>query len=103
MAAPELQDLSGKVAVVTGGTSALGIATVRRLLEQNATVYVAARSESKASSVMTDLAEEGLGTGKRSGRGRVFWHKLVLDDPKDAKKSAEEFLKRESRLDILSE
>ena len=53
--------------------------------------------------MISQFAEEGLGTGRKEGCGRVFWHRLMLDDPKEAKQSAEEFLERESRLDILSE
>ncbi|PFH46797.1 hypothetical protein AMATHDRAFT_43362 [Amanita thiersii Skay4041] len=43
------------------------------------------------------LKKAGLGPGN----GEIIWHKLDLSDPRDAKKSGEEFLKRESRLDIL--
>jgi hypothetical protein len=46
---------------------------------------------------MASLEAEGLGPGY----GQVLWHKLDLSDPRDAKKSAEEFLKREQRLDVL--
>ena len=34
--------------------------------------------------------------------GKVLFHHLELADPALAKKSAEEFLKKEDRLDILS-
>ncbi len=46
---------------------------------------------------MKQLEVEGLGPG----HGEVIWLNLDLSDPRDAKKSAEEFLEREARLDIL--
>jgi NAD(P)-dependent dehydrogenase (short-subunit alcohol dehydrogenase family) len=61
-------------------------------------VYLAARDESKATGALARLDAEGLGPGN----GKVVWLKLDFSDPKTAKEGAEEFLKRETRLDILS-
>lgn len=66
------------------------------LARKGAKVYLAARDESKATGAIASLEAEGL------GNGQVLWLKLDLSDPREAKKSAEEFLKREQRLDILS-
>jgi NADP-dependent 3-hydroxy acid dehydrogenase YdfG len=41
-------DLSGKVAVVTGGYSGIGLETTRALAEAGATVIVPARNSDKA-------------------------------------------------------
>ena len=60
-------------------------------------MYIGARNESKAIAVLGKLECEGLGPGN----GTPIYHKLDLANPKDAKESAEEFLKREERLDIL--
>ncbi|PAV16318.1 NAD-binding protein [Pyrrhoderma noxium] len=67
------------------------------LLRKGAKVYLAARNESKAVATIERLERDGLGPGN----GKPIWHKLVLDNPKDAKQSAESFLKIEDRLDIL--
>jgi NADP-dependent 3-hydroxy acid dehydrogenase YdfG len=40
--------------------------------------------------------------GREPGLGEVLWHELDLKDPRDAKASAERFMEREQRLDILS-
>lgn len=40
--------------------------------------------------------------GREPGLGEIIWHELDLKDPRNAKKSAERFISRESRLDILS-
>lgn len=39
--------------------------------------------------------------GREPGLGEVIWHELDLKDPRDAKASAERFIEKESRLDIL--
>lgn len=39
--------------------------------------------------------------GREPGLGEVIWHELNLSDPRWAKKSAEQFREKESRLDIL--
>ncbi|OCB88175.1 NAD-binding protein [Sanghuangporus baumii] len=93
----ELSDLGGRVVLITGATSGVGYAAARELLRKGATVYLAAKSESKATATIYRLEAEGLGPGN----GKAIWHKLDLDNPHDVKRSAEEFLARESRLDIL--
>lgn len=40
--------------------------------------------------------------GREPGLGEVIWHELDLSDPRSAKTSAERFLTKETRLDILS-
>lgn len=44
-------DLSGKVAIVTGGNTGIGYELVRGLAEMGATVIMASRSEDRATSV----------------------------------------------------
>lgn len=40
--------------------------------------------------------------GREPGLGEVVWHELDLKDPRTAKASAQSFMEKESRLDILS-
>jgi hypothetical protein len=56
------------------------------------------RDETKAMGALAKLTEEGL----CPGNGQVLWFSFDFSDPRLAKKAAEEFLKRETRLDILS-
>ncbi|KZT34655.1 NAD(P)-binding protein [Sistotremastrum suecicum HHB10207 ss-3] len=93
----ELVDLKGKVAIVTGGNSGIGYSTVQILARHGAKVYMAARNESKATGAIAQLEAEGLGPGN----GKVEYLNLDLSDPRNAKKAAEEVLKKEERLDIL--
>ncbi len=61
---------------------------------------MAARNEHKAKNALERLAEIAKGF---TGAGEVVWLPLSLDDPREAKRAAEEFLSKESRLDILGE
>jgi len=51
-------DLSGKVAVVTGGTSGIGLATVKLLLAQGADVALCGRDPSRLDSVRQELCAD---------------------------------------------
>jgi len=92
-----LNDLTGKVAIVTGPTSGIGFVTAQELARKGAKVYLAARNEQKASESLARLEREGTAPGN----GPLAWLPLDLADPMLARKAAEEFLTREDRLDIL--
>ncbi|EIN04707.1 NAD(P)-binding protein [Punctularia strigosozonata HHB-11173 SS5] len=89
----QIPDLNGFVCIVTGGNVGIGKETVKALLQHNAKVYLAARSESKAKEAIRDLREE---TGKEA-----IFLKLDLSDLKAVKASAEEFMSKESKLHLL--
>ncbi|KAJ6559123.1 NAD(P)-binding protein [Mycena vulgaris] len=91
----DIVDLTGRVAIVTGGNVGIGYSTVKFLAQRGAKVYLAARNESKATGAIARLEHDGLGSGQ------VTFLKLDLADPRLAKKSAQEYLKKETRLDIL--
>jgi NAD(P)-dependent dehydrogenase (short-subunit alcohol dehydrogenase family) len=95
--AKDLPDLKGKVVIVTGGNSGIGYATIKHLARRGAKVYMAARNESKAAAAIANLKVDGLSPGN----GQVMFLQLDLDDPRNAKKAAEEYLSKETRLDIL--
>ena len=62
-----------------------------------AKVYLAARNESRANEAIKKLMAEGLGPGN----GEIVWLKLDLSDIRGTKLAAEDFLRKEKRLDIL--
>jgi 3-oxoacyl-[acyl-carrier protein] reductase len=57
---PRPFDLSGKVAIVTGGGRGIGAAIVRRLAESGATVVIANRTRDVAEDLVRELALDGL-------------------------------------------
>lgn len=59
-----------------------------------------ARDESRATGAIAQLKAEG---ALVEGKGEVIWLKLDLSTPESTKAAADDFLKREERLDILGE
>ena len=82
------QDLSGKVAIVTGGYSGLGLAGVRALAQAGAKVVVPARSAEKAREAIGDVTGLELET-------------LDLMDPESIDGFAERFLATGRPLHML--
>jgi NAD(P)-dependent dehydrogenase (short-subunit alcohol dehydrogenase family) len=82
------RDLSGRLAVVTGGYSGLGRETTRVLAEAGATVIVPARTPAKAAA--------GLG-----GLPRVEQEALDLQDPASIDAFAERVLASDRPIDML--
>ena len=52
-----VQDFSGRVAIVTGASSGLGAATVRRLAAGGARVWAAARSQDLLAELAAECAD----------------------------------------------
>lgn len=78
-------------------SSGIGFATVQILARHGAKVYIGARSEERAKAAIERLRVEGL----QPGNGELEWLELDLSDPRKTKESAETFLSKEDRLDIL--
>ncbi|KAI9059034.1 NAD-P-binding protein, partial [Trametes sanguinea] len=93
----DIPGLTGKVVIVTGGNAGIGFATIQLLARHGAKVYMAARNEQKAKAAIERLRAQGIGPGN----GEVLWLHLDLSDPRNVKNAAEEFMKREARLDVL--
>lgn len=92
----DIPDLSGKVAIVTGGNTGIGKETARALLQHNCKVYIACRSEEKA-----HVAIESLKTNTGKTDADVKFLKLDLGNIKASKAAAEEFIKEEELLHLL--
>ncbi|KAH7379982.1 hypothetical protein BKA64DRAFT_240416 [Cadophora sp. MPI-SDFR-AT-0126] len=89
-------DLTGKVYIVTGGASGIGFRLVKILYQKNATVYIAGRSLENAERAKAEAKSEVL-----ISNGKIECLFLDLADLATIKKSADEFMAREQRLDIL--
>ncbi|WP_195724406.1 oxidoreductase [Paenibacillus monticola] len=81
-------DLSGKIAIVTGGYSGVGLETTRALAEAGATVIVPARTSEKARAAIAGIPQ-------------VELEELDLIDPASIDAFAQRFLDSGRQLDIL--
>jgi NAD(P)-dependent dehydrogenase (short-subunit alcohol dehydrogenase family) len=84
----------GRVAVVTGGSSGIGLATVRLLLEQGASVAFFARNEGRLNDVRCLL-------GRDHGEDRCYARALSVLDPEAVRSFADEVRDRFGRCDLL--
>ena len=82
---------------MTGGYTGIGLVTAKYLYQKNATVYIAGRNKDKF-----DKALEAIQNEVPSSKGRIEFLKLDLADQSSIKASADEFLTKESRLDVLT-
>ena len=55
-----LFDLTGKVAVVTGGTRGIGLMMARGLLQAGASVYISSRKPEAGAAAVAELSEDGV-------------------------------------------
>ena len=85
-------DLSGKVAVVTGGNRGIGLGIVRGLAEAGAAVVVAARNEEKSRQVVQEIREEG---------GEALAVNADVGDESSVQALMQSTLQHFGRLDIL--
>lgn len=88
----ELFNLSGKVAIVTGGNSGIGLGIARGLSEAGATVVIAARNEAKSLDAVKDVESYG---------GSAFAVKCDVTDNDTIQAMVQTVLERSGRIDIL--
>ena len=50
--------LQGKIAVITGGSSRIGLATARRFVEEGAYVYITGRRQSELDKAVTQIGRD---------------------------------------------
>lgn len=87
---PVQADLAGQVAIVTGGTSGIGRATVSGLLAAGARVYLTSRSRERAEEAAADLNDQdtpGSAIGRSLDTGdfdsiRSFADGIIADEPR---------------------
>ncbi|KAL7916901.1 short chain dehydrogenase reductase [Trichoderma velutinum] len=87
---------AGKVFLVTGCSSGVGKELAKILYSHNAKVYITARSTKKVEAAIADIK-----AAHPQSQGELIYLQLDLNDLSSVKKSADEFLRLESRLDVL--
>jgi NAD(P)-dependent dehydrogenase (short-subunit alcohol dehydrogenase family) len=93
---PPLPDLTGRVAIVTGANSGVGLETARGLAGAGATVVMTARNEAKGRAAIDDVASS---TG--ADPERLVLGELDLASYASVRAFAAWFLDRFDRLDVL--
>ncbi|TFY66029.1 hypothetical protein EVG20_g5060 [Dentipellis fragilis] len=106
----DIPDLTGKVVIITGSnwlttvawlihcSAGIGIRTAEQLALHGAKVYLACRSEAKATAAIAELEKT---TPSLKDQNRLVYLPLDLSSVHSAKEAAEDFLSREDRLDVL--
>ena len=93
MPSSPLFDLSGKCALVTGGSKGLGKAMARGFAEAGADVFISSRSAEELQAAAAEIGE-GLNV-------KVEWMVADMADRAQVKALAEESQKRLGKIDIL--
>ena len=91
--ADDIPSLEGRVALVTGGNSGLGLECVRALAKRGATVILACRSRGKAETAKARCLQEGL--------SRLDLLDLDLADQGSIQRAVDAICERYGHLDLL--
>lgn len=101
----------GRVFIITGGNSGIGLALAKLLYPKGAKIYIACRSEERAQAAIKEVTEEHARASKGASDdddddddgppGSIVYMHLDLDDLSTIQASAAFFAARESRLDVL--
>lgn len=89
-AAPIYPDMQGKVALVTGGSSGIGLAVATAFARQGARVLIASRREATARKALKQL----------SAAGDVRWHPVDVADGGSVQRLIDAVLDIHGRLDL---
>lgn len=87
-----MKNLTGKVAVVTGGSKGIGKCIAKRLAEESAVVAIIASSQKTLDSTSQELREQG---------GNVHAYQCDLSDAKNWYKTYEQIVSELGQVDIL--
>jgi len=98
-------DQSGRIALVTGANSGLGLESARALLAKGAQVVLACRTLAKAEQARRDLqaaeVTAGLDSMNTSSEDRIALLELDLADLGSVRRAAQQLAASHSRLDLL--
>lgn len=87
---------TSQVFIVTGSSTGIGKELATILYAHDAKVYIAARTEKNATAAIADIKSK-----HPNSKGELVFLHLDLGDLTTVKKSVDEFLAKETRLDVL--
>jgi NAD(P)-dependent dehydrogenase (short-subunit alcohol dehydrogenase family) len=90
----ENQDMTGRICLLTGGTSGIGKATAAALLRMGATVVITSRSRERAEAALTDIRPD-------NGAGGGDALEVDLSSLGEVRRLVDAFRDRYDRLDVL--
>lgn len=85
-------DINGKTAVITGGTSGIGLATAKAFLDKGAKVVIAGRSEKRGAEALETLKQYG---------DKVIYRQTDTSDEEDVKALVDFAVEKFGSLDIM--
>ena len=88
--------LTGKVIVITGGSSGIGIETVRALHATGATIFLPVRDVAKGEAVA-----ESIRASNSSSSGKINVMEMKLDSLRSVRQFSTEFLSSSTHLNVL--
>lgn len=89
-------NLNNKIIIITGGTSGIGLESVRKLIEWNATVIMPVRNIEKG-----ELVRQEILSNSNIHNGKIELMKLDLTSFNSVREFANEIIKRNIHIDIL--
>ncbi|KAJ5810212.1 short-chain dehydrogenase [Penicillium pulvis] len=98
LTSPTLPSQVGRVVIITGSTAGIGLALARVYYDAGATVYMAARNETKAQAKIQDITT----TSTSKTPGSIKYLAIDLSDLRTIKPFVAALLSQETRLDILN-
>ena len=101
MTGTNIPSQAGKVFIVTGGSSGIGLELARILYLAGGTVYIMTRTEAHAIKAMDDIKTSTTGPGSKSTPGILKFIHLDLADLSTIAASVAAFCAAETRLDVL--
>ena len=91
--------LSDKVIIVTGGSSGIGVETVRALHATGATIYLPVRDVAKGEAVAESIRASSSSSG--NSNGKIIVMEIKLDSLRSVRQFSTEFLARSKQLNVL--
>jgi NAD(P)-dependent dehydrogenase (short-subunit alcohol dehydrogenase family) len=91
-----MTDMTGKVCLITGATSGIGLAAARQIAAQGGTVVLAGRNAANCRAAATSV-----GAYSRGGAAAIDWLAAELGAQVEVRALAAEFRQRYDRLDVL--